>query len=607
MRGNAVLRAAFAFVVAVLGVLAAPTAAAVELALSRDGLSAHEADVAGRVADGVVARLPAPWRDALGRRVRVEWRDDLPADVHGRAFDGRVLIRRDLLASADTGTAHPAAVALAHELAHLYDRSPEGGLSRDARLLDLGGWQRSALHGRARRSTFTDRSADPHELTNPREFVAVNLERFLFDPQLACRRPALHRYLSERLGASPQAATCAPTMPFVQADARPDGDAAALLEIDPARVVGIDYLLAEPAGAVMSRWGHGMLRLVVCAPERMPGPDCRLDLEHHRVLSFRAFVDDVQISSWRGLTGSYPSRLFVLPLSQIVDEYTKVEVRGLRSIPLDLSPSEIRGVLEQAAQLHWSYDGRYFFVTNNCAVETWRLLRDGVPRLAEHDLGSLTPTGLLRRLERAGIADASVLGDPDSAKRLGYYFESQRAQYEAIFDAARSSLALPARTVDEWLDLAPALRAPWVERADLRAAAAMLVLEGASLRREEQRARDELKRRLLGRAQTGRSERTQALEALRLADRLTRPAALVTGGYGIPHGAERASIADEASLSAARWREASAHLQREARAWLSPEQRERLASSEDNLARLGSRLRALHRAEGGLDLTGPAR
>ena len=132
----------------------------------------------------------------------------------------------------------------------------------------------------------------------------------------------------------------------------------------------------------MSRWGHAMLRLVVCAPGRRPGPDCRLDLGEHLVLSFRAFVDDVQVSSWRGLTGSYPSRLFVLPLAQVVAEYTEVELRGLQSIPLRLSPAEIATLLQRAAQVHWSYDGRYGFIGNNCAVETARLLQVGVPRLA---------------------------------------------------------------------------------------------------------------------------------------------------------------------------------------------------------------------------------
>src|SRR5690606_6910013 len=167
---------------------------------------------------------------------------------------------------------------------------------------------------------------------------------------------------------------CDDALPLVAA-----GEAGAglqLLALDQARVAGVDYLLAEADASPMSRWGHGMLRLVVCAPGRAPGPDCRLDLEHHLVLSFRAFVDEVQVSNWRGLTGGYPSRLFVLPLAQVVDEYTRVELRDLHSVPLRLAPEEVARLLERAARVHWSYDGRYRFVGNNCAVEAWKLLND---------------------------------------------------------------------------------------------------------------------------------------------------------------------------------------------------------------------------------------
>src|SRR5690606_14918398 len=136
------------------------------------------------------------------------------------------------------------------------------------------------------------------------------------------------RLFATHFGDAPPASDCAPGQVFVEAGA--EAADAPLLQLDPARVYAVDYLLAEGNDRMMSRWGHSMLRLVVCAPGREPGPDCRLDLDHHRVLSFRAFVDDVQISSWRGLTGSYPSRLFVLPLAQVVEEYTAVELRGLQ-------------------------------------------------------------------------------------------------------------------------------------------------------------------------------------------------------------------------------------------------------------------------------------
>lgn len=125
----------------------------------------------------------------------------------------------------------------------------------------------------------------------------------------------------------------------------------------------IDYLLAEANQNLVSRWGHSMLRLVICAPGRPRGPDCRLDLDQHLVLSYRAFVGDVQLSSWDGLVGKYPSRLFVLPLAQVIDEYTKTELRGLASVPLKLTRQEINDTVEHAAEMHWSYDGNYFFIS----------------------------------------------------------------------------------------------------------------------------------------------------------------------------------------------------------------------------------------------------
>ncbi len=445
--------------------------------------------------------------DALDLRIEVEWRDDLPAQVHGRAQARRLLLDRALLDGwmtrpRDAGIEDPATraalAAVIHELAHFYDRTPQGQLSRDPRLLDLAGWQVSPMRlgMRSSHNAFSDRSPDRYELDSPVEFVAVNLEYFLLDPAYACRRPALYHHFAAHFGSEPPQVACAPDLVYLQAGA--DADLSPLLQLDPDRVYAVEYLLAEGNERPMSRWGHSMLRLVICAPGRPRGPDCRFDLQYHQVLSFRAFVGDVQISSWRGLTGSYPSRLFLLPLEQVIEEYTKVELRGLQSIPLQLDPAEIAALLERTARLHWSYDGRYYFLSNNCAVETFKLLHDGVPRLAGEDLSSITPTGLLRRLQRAGIADSAVLDDRDEALRLGYRFDALSERYQAMFEVARQALQLPQAQVQDWLDLAADVRAPWLERADLRASAALLLLEQAALRRQELLARDELKRRFFG-------------------------------------------------------------------------------------------------------------
>jgi hypothetical protein len=572
-------------------------------------LDANAQAASAQLVDMVLARLPPAWRAAEGLDVQLAWRDDLPPQVHGRAVGDRVLLRRALLDAVvadglDARATRAASAALVHELAHRYDRSPHGGLSRDPRLRDLAGWPRPPLRLglRARHNAMTDRRPDAYETASPAEFVAVNLEHFLLDPEYACRRPALHEYFAAHFAWAPPAADCAGDLPFVEAEPQAQTDGQALLELDPARVWAVEYLFAEGNAQPMSRWGHSMLRLVICAPGRPPGSDCRYDLAHHRVLSFRAFVDDVQISSLRGLTGRYPARLFVLPLDQVIDEYTRIELRGLQSIPLRLSPGEIATLLERAASVHWSYDGRYRFVDNNCAVETWKLLDAGVPRLDGARLRSITPNGLLRRLVRAGIADATVLDPPDRAVRDGYYFPSADREYAALLAVAHAAQPLPARDVATWLDLDPDLRAPWLAQAGPRDGAALLVLEHAAHRRLEVRLRDVLKRRwhLAAAEQDAAADTLHAL--LAAGDGLSRPAQLLDRGYGLPQQTERATLRGQADALGHRLQALRDALEIQGRAALPMDAQRRLAATERNLATLGARLRELHRASGGLQL-----
>lgn len=593
----------------ILGLWVGQAQAALRLQADERGLGPTEIAATARLLAQAQSRLPPAMQAALDRPIEVRWSDVLDVGVVGHASRNEILLDRTLLPAIDDGD-DPAAwqraeATLLHELAHMYDRiAPGGPMSRDPRLLDLAGWQVRAtqlgtkLAGR-RENRFVDRSPDRYELTAPAEFVAVNLEYFLLDPGYACRRPALHRYFSERMGSKGDSAQCASDFVYVDAG---DGGDEALAALDPRRVYEVDYLLADSNDQVMSRWGHSMLRLVVCAPGRAPGPDCRLDLQYHLVLSFRAFVDDVQLSSWRGLTGRYPSRLFVLPLTQVVDEYTKVELRGLRSTPLRLQREEIAGLLERAAQLHWSYDGRYYFVSNNCAVETYKLLHDGVPRLASADIGSITPTGVLHRLERAGVADATVFDDPAEALRLGYHFESLRPHFQQLYAVAQAQLELPQSKVEDWMALDPAQRRPWIERTDLRSGAALLLLEQAAQRRQRLQVQEALKRKYLGtRAQPAEVAVLQRL--LQEGAYLGRPAQLLEGsGYGLPQAQERATLAIESEHRRSQLKQLRADVEEGARELMTPPQRALLDGIAANSDLLGKRLRALHAAEGGVRL-----
>ncbi len=625
------------------------------LQLHDAGLNAGERQASQALLAEALAALPPRLRRQVPRTVAVRWSRELPAEVYGRLtrLDAFELNARLLPALADGSAASQVSgrphgtlrrellATLLHELTHLYDRSRawpaaeaqliqrcrrqlasrgEVGLpaecrgqserrftlSDDPRLLDLAGWAQRVGQRGAREADNPQwlRSPDAYELSNPREFLAVNLEYFLLDPQYACRRPTLHRYLAEHFAWSPPgAASCADELAFLNAGS--DFARQPLGRLDPARIYAVDYLFAEANDQWVSRWGHSMLRLVVCAPGRPRGADCRLDLDQHLVLSYRAFVGDVQLSSWDGLTGAYPSRLFVLPLGQVIDEYTKVELRSLASIPLRLSRAQIHALGERAAELHWSHDGDYWFLSNNCAVETLKLLRSGSadPRLV--DLDSITPSGLLALLEGRGLADRSVLADPREALRLGYRFDSFRERYQAMFTIARERLALPQETVEDWLGQPAGARRRHFAAADLRAGAALLLLEQAARRRQLQLAQDDLKQAYLGRRERGQSNASadRTLEQL-LANSgfLSRPAELLDGGYGLPQPGEWQRLEHESSQRQAQLRQLSDQLDDQLLALLTTERRRELDDGEANLRQLGTQLRALHRASGGLQL-----
>jgi hypothetical protein len=631
--------------------------ASLQLRLKTDGLSPAQQQASQALLDEAMHKLPPSFVEQLDRRIDVGWTDDMPGNAYGQAtLVAELDLNRKLLAGLTDGSAatektnrphgtvrQELLATVLHELTHIYDRarlwpaaertliqrctrrSNSAGLvgipdecrgqterrftlSDDPRLLDLAGWQQyvGRRGEREQHNRQVARSPDLYEISSPKEFVAVNMEYFLLDPSYACRRPTLYRYYKARFGWAPPAKdTCSNTFAFLNAGN--DFAKQPLGQVDPERVYAVDYLLAEANQNWVSRWGHSMLRLVICAPGRPRGPDCRLDLDQHLVLSYRAFVGDVQLSSWDGLVGKYPSRLFVLPLAQVIDEYTKTELRSLASVPLNLSRDEIEGVVEHAAEMHWSYDGNYFFLSNNCAVEGLKLLRSGSNNKQLVGLDSIMPNGLLEVLKGRGLADTSVLDNPKEALRLGYRFDSFRDRYQAMFDVLKKQLPIKQTSVEDWLSLSAEERRQWFERADLRTSAALLLLEQASYRRQLLLAQDEVKQRYLGarELENGGMDKANATlqEILANSGFLSRPAELLDSrGYGLPQPSEFKRLQDESAQRQKQLLALSGDLDKEVRKLLEPKRAAEIAASEANVKQIGEHLRRLHKASGGLEL-----
>lgn len=631
--------------------------AALQLDLQTQGLTPAQQRASQALLDDAFKALPPSFIARLDRRIAVGWTEHMPDDAYGQAspvasldLNTRQLesLTNGSAATEQTGRPHGTVreellATVLHELTHIYDRArlwaPDQRrllnrcnlrsaslgdvglpsecrgetarrftLSDDPRLLDLAGWpQYVGRRGeRELQNHQVARSPDLYEASSPKEFVAVNMEYFLLDPSYGCRRPALFEYFQAHFGWAPaRQASCPTTLPYLNAGS--DFAKEPLGHIDPERVYEVDYLLAEANQNWVSRWGHSMLRLVICAPGRPRGPDCRLDLDQSLVLSYRAFVNDVQLSTWGGLMGQYPSRLFVLPLSQVIDEYTKTELRSLASVPLKLSRPEIEALVRHAAEMHWSYDGSYYFVSNNCAVENLKLLRSGTgnPKLA--DLDSIVPNGLLQVLETRGMADGSVLDDPKEALRRGYRFDSYRDRYAAMFKVLRQHLEIPQPTVESWLEQPASVRRQWFAKADLRTSAALLLLEQASYRRQLLLAQDEVKQKYLGAREVaggGMDNANRTLQAI-LANSgfLSRPAELLGAeGYGLPQVDEMQRLQTQSKQRQEQLLRLSSDLDLEVRKLLTPERQAEITANEDNLKQIGEHLRALHKAAGGLQL-----
>ena len=153
--------------------LAVPAAhASSDLRLDPEGLSPAQQQVAMQTLADVQSLLPDGLLRSLPAHVQVRWSDHLPADVHGRAFAGRIDLRRELLDDAVPGARRARRSALVHELTHVADRSG-ANWSRSARWRDLAGWQRKPWHLGRGGNDFRDRSPDAYELKDPAEYLSL--------------------------------------------------------------------------------------------------------------------------------------------------------------------------------------------------------------------------------------------------------------------------------------------------------------------------------------------------------------------------------------------------------------------------------------------------
>ncbi|MFN8790165.1 MAG: DUF4105 domain-containing protein [Bdellovibrionales bacterium] len=506
--------------------------------------------------------LPLKIREALpaGLEVRIE---DLGEQTHGRLARRKVIILNRRLLQAFEGpgseSAREAVKTVLHEVAHAYDLNwspsenekalrsvcadqqqfeaaqltPECSLrlkqwTRVSTRVDyvaLAGWHPSGFQdgSLSSKNNFQYRSPNPYELKNLQEHFAVNVEHYLVDPDYTCRRPSLTRYFDQEFGLN-KFRLCRESLVFADDNSFAQEDV--FMQVDPRRIYRIDYLHAGSGKSAMSRWGHSMLRLVTCAPHRTQvGPECLQDEIYHLVLTYRAFVNTPQINNWYGLIGRYPSRLFIVPFPQVKEEYTEGELRELLSYPLVLTEDQKLNVGLKALETHWSYDGKYYFLSNNCAVETFNFLQMSLGRILLDQRPILKPTEVLERLQAEKLVGSAQI------------FPSRRHQLE--WDLR--NLGLESQKLETFLDSSFEERHRLYSVNSTPKASQLLSqhsLEKSSLVRHRQRLLNQLVQLPIPPVDASK------LEAIQLA--FTAPYKMTRiPGYGLPNSTEQNLIREE--------------------------------------------------------------
>ena len=258
-----------------------------------------------------------------------------------------------------------------------------------------------------------NRSPDPYENTNSQEMAAVNFEFFIMDPEYKCRRPALNDYFVDRLGYQPHSSHRCDSVDSVVLGHMERQ----IYDIDPSRVYQIQYLLASAGDSGSGRFGHSMIKLAVCAPERADfltgeiipatpyGPECLKDVDFHIVASFRGNVDELSINTLKGFFGGYESVLYMMRMPQIKWEYNQKEMRDLFAFPLNFTEEQKNLFIKYMLGIYWGYSGDYKLLSVNCATETMQLLFSVFDNEELLVNPRLRPYSILNNFVDAGLLD----------------------------------------------------------------------------------------------------------------------------------------------------------------------------------------------------------
>ncbi|MGZ3775824.1 MAG: DUF7844 domain-containing protein [Pseudobdellovibrionaceae bacterium] len=437
-------------------------------------LTVNELIAVNRLVAQAMDALPALVKEKMQTTLQLEFKNFAKESQWGMAqhevFDGnKIYLNKSLLPEIVAGSKNSqknikwatrlktlndiALGTIIHEVAHFYDQWDSTTISSTSEFLHLTYFKNDSDKSQ---NNLAVKSPNWYEFTNSAESFAVNFEFFLLDPDFKCRKPLLYDFYSAKVFKHTPFPnySCSMLKKVFQTGNIIENGASEYVDLDFDKLYQVHYLLAGKGPDMSSKWGHAMLRLVFCAPERtVKGPECLKDLSYHKVLSYRAIPTSDSVSFVNGVTGKYPSFLFVMPFTQIVSEYTVDQLRDLQSIPLKMNDEQMKNVLLHTLEVHWSYRGKYYFFSNNCAVETLNFLKTILPEIPEFEnADAITPQGVLDVLSESHLADLSSFQDLKTAWKQGlYYYPNGRIPELAFKKLLQRSATLRSMSFEDFI------------------------------------------------------------------------------------------------------------------------------------------------------------
>jgi hypothetical protein len=189
-------------------------------------------------------------------------------------------------------------------------------------------------------------------------------------------------------------------------------------------------------------------------PERTTASEeCYKDVRHHIILSYGALSREIQFKTMDGLSGKYPINLHASSLQDKQIEYNHVELRNLYALPLKLNRRQLLSLIYHLNFEHWNLDGRYYFVSRNCATEVGRaLLASGHQREEVIEIMSNNPRRLFENLLKSNLS--SLRSVKEIRRSSGLFFGSSHTYLNQALQNIRSLPEVAAlKSVDEYAQI----------------------------------------------------------------------------------------------------------------------------------------------------------